>query len=174
MATPDDPADDVFLPGGRVRLDQLSDGAAAALREALRLARETQWDMVRSPHVFMGLLAVPDAGIRCWGERLRADLTKLLEQFQELFQQDAGDEELILALNREFLSDNVIRLLREAGSRAADHGRTRVTPMDLLISMLTASNSIIAECFERSIGITAARLTEWAVMAEQQAQARER
>ena len=39
--------------------------------------------------------------------------------------------------------------------------------MDLLISLLTASNSIVAECFER-IGVTAAKLTELAVMAEQQ------
>src|SRR5262245_36722782 len=107
MATTHDPADVVFLPGGPLRRSCLHENAVAALREALRLARETHWDMVRSPHVFMGLLAVPDAGVRCWGERLRADLSKLLEQFQELFQQEAGDEELILALNREFLSDNV-------------------------------------------------------------------
>jgi hypothetical protein len=38
--------------------------------------------------------------------------------------------------------------------------------MDLLISLLTAPNSIVAECFER-IGVTAAKLTELAVMAEQ-------
>jgi hypothetical protein len=37
--------------------------------------------------------------------------------------------------------------------------------MDLLISLLTASNSIVADCFER-IGVTAAKLTELAVMAE--------
>jgi hypothetical protein len=37
--------------------------------------------------------------------------------------------------------------------------------MDLLISLLTATNSIVAECFER-IGVTAAKLTELAVIAE--------
>jgi ATP-dependent Clp protease ATP-binding subunit ClpA len=63
----------------------------------------------------------------------------------------------------------VIRLLREAYARARDHGRSTVTPMDLLISLLTASNSIVAECFER-IGVTAAKLTELAVLAEQQAE----
>jgi hypothetical protein len=40
--------------------------------------------------------------------------------------------------------------------------------MDLLISMFTTNGSIVAECFER-IGVTAAKLTELAVMAEQQA-----
>ncbi len=165
MATPEDSADDIFLPGGRLRLDYFSDEALCALRESLRLARETRWDSVRSPHVFMGLLAVPDASVRNWGERLQADLSKLLDQFQELFHQEQGEEEAILALNREFLSDNVIHLLRDAYNRAVDHRRSKTTPMDLLISLLTASNSIVAQCFER-IGVTAAKLTELAVIAE--------
>jgi hypothetical protein len=38
--------------------------------------------------------------------------------------------------------------------------------MDLLITLFTTHNSIVAECFER-IGVTAARLTELAVMVEQ-------
>lgn len=165
MATSDGSFEDIFLPGGRLRLDYLTEPATQALRESIRLARETRWDSVRSPHVFMGLLAVPDASVRNWGERLQADLPKLLGQFQELFHQEEGEDEAILALNREFLSDNVIRLLREAYNRAGDHRRTKITPMDLLISLLTASNSIVAECFER-IGVTAAKLTELAVMAE--------
>ena len=168
MATPDEPPEDVFQPGGRLRLDLLTETAAESLRESLRLARETRLDSVRSPHVFMGLLAVPDAGIRNWGERLGADLPKLLGQFQELFHQEEGEAEAVLALNREFLSDNVIRLLREAHTRSLDNRRGRVTPMDLLITLLTAPNSIVAECFER-IGVTAAKLTELAVMAEQHA-----
>ncbi len=167
MPTPDGSVDDVFLPGGRLRLECLTDPAIKALHEAVRLARETRWDSLRSPHVFMGLLAVPDASVSNWGERLQADLGKLLDQFQELFHQDEGEEEPILILNREFLSDNVIRLLREAHNRAVDHRRTKITPMDLLISLLTASNSIVAECFER-IGVTAARLTELAVLAERE------
>jgi ATP-dependent Clp protease ATP-binding subunit ClpA len=166
MATPDDSVEDIFLPGGKLRLELLNEPAVKAMRESLRLARETQWDSVRSPHIFMGLLAVPDPGVRNWGDRLGADLPKLLTQFQELFHQPEGEAEALLVLNREFLSDNVIRLLRESFNRAADHQRNRITPMDLLITLLTTSNSIVAECFER-IGVTAAKLTELAVMAEQ-------
>jgi ATP-dependent Clp protease ATP-binding subunit ClpA len=165
MATPDESVDDIFLPGGRLRLELLTDSAVEAMRQSLRLARETRWDSVRSPHVFMGLLAVPDASVCNWGERLQADLPKLLGQFQELFHQDDGEDEAVLALNREFLSDNVIRILRDAHNRASDHRRAKITPMDLLISLLTQSNSIVAECFER-VGYTAAKLTEFAVMAE--------
>ncbi len=168
MANLDDSVEDIFLPGGRLRADLLDAGAVRALAEALRLARETRWDSVRSPHVFMGLLAAPDPAVRNWGERLEADLPRLLGQFQELFHQEEGDAEPLVVLNREFLSDNVIRLLRQAYTRAADNGRSRLTSMDLLISLLTAPQSIVAECFER-VGVTAAKLTELAVMAEQSA-----
>jgi ATP-dependent Clp protease ATP-binding subunit ClpA len=165
MAKPEDCADDIFLPGGRLRLDLMTPSAGEALREALRLARETRWDCMRSPHVFMGLLADPDPALRLWGERLQTDLSCLLRQFQDLFHQEEGEEDGVLALNREFLSDNVIRLLREALLRAGENHRTKITPMDLLICMLTSSRSIVAECFER-LGVTAAKLTEQAVIAE--------
>lgn len=168
MATPELPAADVFLPCGRVSPDLLTESADEAMREAMRFARETRWDSVRSPHVFMGLLAAPDRCVRNWGERLGADLDKLLGQFEELFYQDEGDPDPFLTASREFFSDNVIRLLRDAQGRARDHERSRITQMDLLISLLTANNSIVAECFER-IGVTAAKLTELAVMAEHHA-----
>src|SRR4051794_22334991 len=117
MATPDMPAEDVFQPGGRLRSDLFSITAETALRESLRLARETRWDSLRSPHIFMGLLAVPDPSVHKWGQRLGADLSNLLTQFQELFHQEEGEQEALLVLNREFFSDNVIRLLREAHTR---------------------------------------------------------
>jgi ATP-dependent Clp protease ATP-binding subunit ClpA len=167
MAQPEEGASDIFLPNGRLRVDLLTEGAAEVLDEAMRLAKETRWDRLRSPHVFMGLLAVPDAHVRNWGQRFGADLSKLLVQFQELFHQEQN-ETAALYLNREFLSDNVIRLLRDAFERATDQGRTRITSMDLLISILTAPKSFVAGCFE-TIGLTAAKLTEWAVMAEHQA-----
>jgi ATP-dependent Clp protease ATP-binding subunit ClpA len=168
MAATEPPREDIFHPSGQLYPERLNESTTRVLREALRLARETRWDSVRSPHIFMGLLALPDPSVRAWGERLGADLTKLLGQFQELFHQEEGEREALIMLNREFLSDNVIRLLREAWHRAREHQRATVTPMDLLITLLTASNSIVAECFER-IGVTAAKLTELAVIAERQA-----
>jgi ATP-dependent Clp protease ATP-binding subunit ClpA len=167
MARPDESLDDIFKPDGQLRLELLTEPALAAIRESLHQARETNWDSVRSPHVFMGLLAIPDAGVRNWGERLAADLANILVQFQELFRQEKGEGDAVLVLHREFLSDKVIGLLREAYARATDHRRSSITPMDLLISLLTTPNSIVAECFER-IGFTAAKLTELAVLAEHQ------
>jgi ATP-dependent Clp protease ATP-binding subunit ClpA len=166
MASVDPGKDDIFLPGGQIHPRFVSASAGKVLDEAIRLAKETRWESVRSPHIFMGLLSHPDAGVKAWGERLGADLAKILGQFQELFHQEQGEDDSLLLLHREFLSTNVIRLLRDAHQRAVDHSREQMTPMDLLITLLTSSNSIVAECFERS-GVTAAKLTELAVIAEQ-------
>jgi ATP-dependent Clp protease ATP-binding subunit ClpA len=171
MASAGDSLDDIFQADGRLRLDLLTEPALICLREAMQQARQTGWDSLRSPHVFMGLLAAPDAGVSNWGGRLEESLANILTQFQELFRQDACDEQGTVALNREFLSDNVIHLLRDAYDRARCHERRQLTPMDLLITLLTSPNSIVAECFER-IGVTAAKLTELAVIAEHQAQSR--
>jgi ATP-dependent Clp protease ATP-binding subunit ClpA len=157
--------DDIFLPSGRLRPDILDEPTARVLRESLSLTRSTNWDSVRTPHLFMGLLAAPDSGVAKWAKRLGADLPGLLDQFRELFCQQNTEPVPPLLLNREFLSDNVIRLLRDAHGRAGDCGRHSVTPMDLLITLFTTPNSIVAECFER-IGVTAAKLTELAVLAE--------
>src|SRR5262245_48796737 len=142
MAIQEPARDDIFAPGGHIYPKSLSDPATRVLQESLRLARETRWDSLRSPHIFMGILAVPDRGVRVWGERLGADLNKLLGQFQELFNQEEGESDALLILNREFMSDNVISLLKEALTRANEHERHYITPMDLLITLLTRPNSI--------------------------------
>src|SRR5262249_40905724 len=121
MAKSEESQNDVFLPSGRLRQDVVDDSTGGVLQESVRLAHDTRWDSIRSPHVFMGLLSAPDQSVHDWGKRLGADLPKLLDQFRELFHQDEGDAEAILVLNREFLSDNVIRLLRESLNRAVEH-----------------------------------------------------
>jgi ATP-dependent Clp protease ATP-binding subunit ClpA len=161
----DQPEGDIFLLNGRVRPDVTDEPTARALRDSLGHARSTNWDSVRTPHLFMGLLGTADLSVCEWASRLGADTARLLDQFRDLFHQDAAPVPPLL-LTREFLSDNVIRVLREAHGRCLDCGRDQITPMDLLITLFTTHNSIVAECFER-IGVTAARLTELAVMVEQ-------
>lgn len=157
--------EDIFLPSGRLSPEILDDATIQVLRESLGHTRSTNWDSVRTPHLFMGLLSAPDAGVAKWASRLGADIPGLLDQFRELFQQENAEPVPPLLLNREFLSDNVIKLLRDAHDRSRECGREQVSPMDLLITLFTTPNSIVAECFER-IGVTAAKLTELAVLAE--------
>ena len=158
--------DDIFSANGLIRPECLTEPAETVLRESLRLARDTRWDSVRSPHIFMGLLAVPDAGVALLGRTARGRSEQAAQPVPGALSPAARRKRALLVLNREFLSDNVLRLLRDSYTRALDHHRPSLTPMDLLITLLTASNSIVAECFER-IGVTAAKLTELAVIAEQ-------
>jgi ATP-dependent Clp protease ATP-binding subunit ClpA len=158
--------DDIFQPSGWVRSDVADDACMTALSDSLGHARSTNWDSVRTPHLFMGLLGTADGGVFQWAHRLGADSARLLDQFRELFLQEA-DPVPPLQLTREFLSDNVIRVLREAYSRSKDYGRGQINPLDLLITLFSTPNSIVAECFER-VGVTAARLTELAVAVEQE------
>jgi len=158
--------DDIFLMSGRLRPDVTDDATAMALRESLSHAQVTNWESIRTPHIFMGVLSVPDPRVRRWSARLGADLGKLLDQFRDLFYQDAKPVPP-LQLNREFLSDNAIRLLRESWARAQECGRDYMTQMDLLVTFFSADNSIVAECFER-IGVEPARLAELAMLAEQE------
>jgi hypothetical protein len=169
MTNPEHPYGDVFLPSGTLRLEVLTEPAAYALRESVRFARETRWESVRSPHVFMGLLASPDAVVTEWGVRLGEDLAGLLEKFREAFFQKDGDPALPLALHREFLSDNVLKLLRAARARSAASGRTAAAPTDLLVCMLSAPNSIVAHCVGHFGAGKRKNLVELAVLAERQA-----
>mgnify|MGYP002784907067 CR=1 FL=1 len=161
-----DSDDDIFVSCGRVRSDVADEATTQALRESLAHARATNWDSVRTPHLFMGLLAAPDPVVFEWANRLGADLGKLLDQFHDLFYQH-GEPLPPLLLNREFLSDNVIRVLRDAHVRAKDCGRPQFTQMDLLITLFTVPNSIVAECFDL-VGVPAARLAQLAVVAERE------
>ena len=157
---------DIFLLNGRVRPDIIDEPTEHVLRESLAQARATNWESVRTPHLFMGLLATPESRVFDWAKRLGADLGQLLEQFRDLFHQHAEPLPPLL-LNREFLSDNVIRVLRDSYQRAQNQGRDEFSQMDLLITLFTYPNSIVVECFER-IGVAGTRLADLAMLAEQE------
>jgi len=150
--------DDIVMPGGPLRLGKFDADSRRALFSAVRLARQTSWDNLRSPHIFMGLLDEPDGSIQAWGDKLKADLPRLLGQFMELFQGEAP-ETVRLQLHREFLSDTVLKLLRDAWARCRESKRSRITTMDLLASLFGSKSSVVADCFER-VGITHASVMD--------------
>ena len=161
----DDRGGEIFCGSGHLDPAVCDPGTYAALQGSVGFAVATNWDSLRTPHLFMGVLAAPDVGVAVWAARLNADLGKLLAQFRDLFYQDGGPAQAML-LHREFLSDNALRVLRDAAARAADLGRGRFTQMDLLVTLFTMPCSIVADCFER-IGVPADRLTQLALDAEQ-------
>jgi ATP-dependent Clp protease ATP-binding subunit ClpA len=166
MTTPDDDADSLFLTDGSLRPELLGEGVLAVLQEAVRKAGETNWDLVHTFHLFMGLMAVPDASVSSWGKHVQLDLPKLLGQFQDLFYQEESKQDPIPGFRRPFLSDEVVQLLAAGRARATLQGRTSLTPLDLLIAIFT-KKTIVAECFER-VGVSAGQLVDLATLAERE------
>lgn len=154
-----------FRPNGHLQESLFTSETIQTLHKAVEMTRSTRWESIRSPHLFMGLLAAPDAAICHWAQQLNADLYALLKQFHHLFYQENGEKVSVLALHQEFFSDNGLRVLRDAMDRARINRRPTVTTLDILISVLTSQNSIVAECFER-IGVTPDQLTKIAVVTE--------
>src|SRR5258708_16568266 len=85
MPSPDDDGYDIFQVGGLLRTDLFEPATVRALEESLRCAGSTLWDCVRTPHLFMGLLAVPDARVTAWAGRLGEEPRRLRDRFAELF-----------------------------------------------------------------------------------------
>lgn len=160
-----DASTDLFQPDGRVRMELFEISAAGMLRAALESAQLTRWDSLRSPHLFMGLLSKPDPAVRRWAAKAGLNIHRLLSDFEELFREPAGHGEHTLALHREFISDNLIRVLREAVERADENEHPRITSIDLLICLLTTESSIVAECLSQA-GLSAEDLARWAVEVE--------
>jgi len=163
-------SDDVFLLTGQLRPEVFSAPSHRVLAEALAHAQQTRWETIRTPHLFMGLLSVSDPGVGEWCRDLGADLHGLLGQFEIFFRTDRPTPRPCPQLNREFLSDNAIRVLRDAQARCTYAGRHEIAPLDLLVSLLVVPTSIVTECFER-IGYAPGRLVELAILAGERYQA---
>jgi ATP-dependent Clp protease ATP-binding subunit ClpA len=162
-----EPGQDIFQPNGLIRLELLQASTTAALLASLREAQRTGWESVRSPHVFMGLLTIDHPQIHDWVHRLGTTPKQLLKEFADLFRRDCVQSCMVGRIHREFLSDSVIRILRHSWERAIAEQHPQITPLDVLISLFTTPNCVVAECFER-VGVTASRLTNLAQQVEHQ------
>ena len=149
MPSPHGIPPDLFRPDGRLDIDLFAAGVPKILDAAMRMAKKTRWDSLRSPHLFMGMLHHPDSTLRRFAREMELDFEQLQQTFEAMFHQPDGPVAPTLALNREFLSDNLLRALRAAQERCADQGRDKITAMDLLLTLLTLADSIIVECLRQ-------------------------
>jgi ATP-dependent Clp protease ATP-binding subunit ClpA len=136
---------DVFLPNGSVDRHLFTRAAVEALDEATVAARATRWESIRSPHLFMGLLAAPDRTVVAWSLHLHVHPRRLLGQYRALFRRPGGRRPLVL-LHREFLSQSAIGALRAARERCDELDRQRITHADLLWAIL-ARDGCVTACF---------------------------
>jgi len=146
---------DIFLPGGPLDERRFSPAAWAMLQCASQDATETRWETLRSPHVFMGVMAAPDETVARWCEALDSTPEAIRRQFVRLFT-ETGAAHTRVRLHREFCSTNTIKLFRAAARQAAEIGHLIVRPLDVLRALLS-DDGCVAACFRES-GYTASGL----------------
>lgn len=166
MAVIPPPEHDVFAPNGFVRAELLEPAAEKALQRAVCWAADTRWDSVRTPHLFMGLLSAGDRRVFDWCRLIGADADSLLLQFGVLFTRTRDVKKPLVRLNREFFSENAIRVLRTAHERTRRYERDLIGVSDLLIALFAPNGSIVAGCFENA-GLPSERLAAMAIAAEE-------
>jgi hypothetical protein len=165
MADRHDGSNDVFAAGGWLRLELFEPAAVVGLKQAARWAAETRWESIRSPHLFMGLLSTNDARLREWCRSIGTDPDSLLLQFDAMFRR-SQEGTPIVRLHREFMSENLIGIVRAAHRRSLKTARELIGIGDLLVCLLTLAGGIVAGCFVDA-GISAEMLESSAVAAEQ-------
>jgi len=156
---------EIFATNGWLKPDVLRPMALKAVQRAVCWAADTRWESVRTPHLFMGLLSVGDRHVSEWCRMIGTDADSLLMQFATLFTHDRDAKTPIVRLNREFLSENALRVLRTAHKRAQRVGRN-IQIIDLLVALFSPAGGIVAGCFA-DVGYPAARLAAMAVAAEE-------
>lgn len=165
MIRPERSQDLLFAPQGTIRPDVLTPALARIFEESLAFARTTHWESLRTPHLFMAMLQNPEESMLAWIEDAELDSEFIIAQFRRLFTNNDQPEPEVVCFQREFMSLNVIRLLRSALDRCFDCGRDRMTVMDVLIPILASPGSVVAECFDTR-GIASHDLLDIAVRSE--------
>jgi ATP-dependent Clp protease ATP-binding subunit ClpA len=156
---------DIFAANGWLRPEMFEPAAWKAVQRAVCWAADTRWESVRTPHLFMGLLSVGDRHVNEWCRMIGAGMDSLLLQFAALFTHDRDTKTPIVRLNREFLSENAIRILRAARERATRVER-KIRIIDLLVALFSPAGGIVAGCFA-DVGYPPERLAAMAVAAEE-------
>lgn len=157
---------EIFEPHGTLIPHLFELDAWEGLQRAARLAGHTRWDTIRTPHMFMGLLAAESPTIIAWADQFGFDLPGLLQQFCEMFYRTGGPDQPLLRLHREFLSENALDILRAAARRAIS--RPRITTADLLVTIFDRAEGIVPECFQQA-GVQSGILLNVALNIEEQA-----
>ena len=148
----------LFMPNGFVTPELCTEPTYAALELTLKAAAETRWDTIRTPHIFMGLVARENGLAATLFAKTRHSAKDIYRAFSRAFMQRPGAEGP-LQLHREFFSDNVIRLMHRARARAADHDEPRISEKQLMMAILEDVDGIVVYTLGQ-IGLDPERLRE--------------
>jgi len=105
---------------------------------------------IQPHHLFLGILRQGGAQVRRWLTALKVEREELLESWEELFGGFLGNgSRSSPRLNREYLENDLLKLLRDAWNRTRRKGRPQVDVSCLLICILSQAHGLVPGCFER-------------------------
>ena len=128
----------------------------ASLKTAQHVAQKTNWPVISSPHIFLGILMREDSALakRVQLLDIKYSLTKL---FIQSLQQPTSTHTQTPQLIKQELSDNARKILAKAQQIAENKGRSILEEGDLLAAQLGDENNFVTDML-RNMGIDCSQL----------------
>lgn len=152
---------EIFREDGSLNKDLFDTSCYDSLKISGKIAMKMNWDSIRTPHLFLGILNRKGSGLqRCIGAmNLGYDLQ---QTFLQTFWQTPLATPRVLALNKNTISENLKAVIRQGHSLARFANREKICECDLLEAMLSDSRNIIHQSL-RQLGIDISVLVGWKV-----------
>lgn len=136
---------EVLLPDGRLNSDLFEAGCLAAVLISAEMAQRTYWDEIRSPHLFLGVLARPDGILAVALKGKGHDPQSLTDVLYQLVGKPPRSVRSKPLVHREFVSDNALGVLQRAKGIARSAGRSRIGERDLLQAIIADESNYITQ-----------------------------
>jgi CHAT domain-containing protein len=149
------PSTHVFLESGDLDPASFDSACLLALQETARLCIKLNWEEIRSPIVFLGLVATRPAAIDTLMARLEFPTAHVVAIFERFCQPREGTSVRPIRLHREFFSNNTIAIVKSARSLA---GNKPISPLHLVLGCL--AESTITHKLMESIKLSPERTAE--------------
>lgn len=137
--------DPIFHRSGKLRSEVFDTATLLALRTAARITEQTQWQEIRSPHLFLGILCRPNSIL---AERvLHTEITtpEVLKEILVSFLQQPGETQRTFSIEKASFSDNALSVFRSAAELAAQTDSNRILEDHILQTILDGDSHVISQ-----------------------------
>jgi len=146
----EEPMPELFLPAGGLATARFTPDGLRLLDAAVEAAVRTNWEEIRSPHLFIGLLLDEKGPVPARLQQMGVPPLELLDALFRGVGQPPRARIRRPQLHREFISDNALKVLRAACAAAARAGRPQVDAQDVLTASLSDPGGYIPDTLRRN------------------------
>ncbi len=140
---------ELFEKGGMLNTELFDDSCWKALKKAVEIATIMNWDDIRTPHVFLGILNRNGSILEKRISRLNLGF-RLSDLFFKLFQKPHKEVRKRLLLRYNHISRNTLKLLWQAHRLAKASGRSLISEDDLLKAILLDEQNIVTQILKKN------------------------